>query len=127
MALCSSGKVPYAYLRMYQLIEAIFWKIVSNERSRQTPGIARSTRIEADEAVQPLALQMMDGEAGDRELRDTCCARLGRLSAAIAVATRLRCRLLQFPEHPDEGRAQAYDDTQEHQCQSRGCEHVQHP
>jgi hypothetical protein len=51
---------------MYQLIYAIYRKIVSNERSRQTPGIARSTCIEADEAVQPLALKETARVAGKR-------------------------------------------------------------
>jgi hypothetical protein len=49
------------------------------------------------------------------------------LSDAIAVAMRLGDRLLDFPEHPDDGRSQTDHDTQEHQRQSRGCEHVQHP
>jgi hypothetical protein len=50
-----------------------------------------------------------------------------RLSDAITVAMRLGYRLLDFPEHPDDGRSQTDHDTQEHQRQSRGCEHVQHP
>jgi hypothetical protein len=35
--------------------------------------------------------------------------------------------LLDLPEHPDKGYAQAYDDTQKHQRQARGCEHGEHP
>ena len=36
-------------------------------------------------------------------------------------------RLLDFPEYPDDGRSQTDNDTQEHERQSRDCEHVQHP
>jgi hypothetical protein len=46
----------------------------------------------------------------------------GRLSESIAVATRFG-HLLDFPEHPDKGNAEADDDAQKQQCQAGGCEH----
>jgi hypothetical protein len=49
------------------------------------------------------------------------------LSDAIALAIRLGRLLLDFPEHPDEGRTQTDHDNQKQQRQCRGCEHVQHP
>jgi len=48
------------------------------------------------------------------------------LAEAIAVAARLRRRLLDFPNHPYEGDAQADDDAQKQQCQIGGCEHTEH-
>jgi len=36
-------------------------------------------------------------------------------------------RLFDLPEHPDESCTQSNHDNQEHQCQRRRCEHVQHP
>ena len=48
------------------------------------------------------------------------------LSEAIAVAMRFG-HLLDFPEQPHKGRAQADDDAQKQQRQARGCEHVDHP
>jgi len=54
------------------------------------------------------------------------------LSEAIAVAARpghLRLglgQLFDFPEHPHEGDAEADDNPQKQQCQTRGCEHGEH-
>jgi hypothetical protein len=48
------------------------------------------------------------------------------LSDAVAVTLRFG-DLLDLPEHPDKGYAQADDDTQKHQRQARGCEHGEHP
>jgi hypothetical protein len=50
----------------------------------------------------------------------------GDLTEAIAVTMRFGC-LLDLPEHPYEGRAQADDDAQKQQRQTRGCEHGEHP
>ena len=47
------------------------------------------------------------------------------LPDAIAVALRFG-PLLDFPEHPDEGRPQADDDPQKQQRQPRDCEHGEH-
>ena len=51
---------------------------------------------------------------------------LSQLAKATAVAMRLRRCPLDLPEHPNEGGSQADDDTQEHQRQGWGCEHVEH-
>jgi hypothetical protein len=48
------------------------------------------------------------------------------LSEAIAVTMRFG-HLLDLPEHPHKGYAQADDDAQEQQRQGRGCEHGEHP
>ena len=50
----------------------------------------------------------------------------GWLSESITVATRFG-RLLDFPEHPHKGNAEADDDAQKQQCQAGGCEHGGHP
>ena len=50
----------------------------------------------------------------------------GALAEAIAVAARPGRRLLDFPNHPYEGDAQADDDAQKQQCQIGGCEHAEH-
>ena len=49
-----------------------------------------------------------------------------RLSESIAVATPFG-HLLDFPEHPHEGNAEADDDAQKQQRQAGGCEHGEHP
>jgi hypothetical protein len=52
---------------------------------------------------------------------------IGMLSSdAVAVTVRLG-DLLEFPEHPDKGNAEADDDAQKHQGQARSCEHGEHP
>src|SRR5258708_9921636 len=50
----------------------------------------------------------------------------GWLSESITVATRFG-HLLDFPEHPHKGNAEAEDDAQKQQCQAGGCEHGGHP
>jgi hypothetical protein len=50
----------------------------------------------------------------------------GGLTEAIAVTMRFGC-LLDLPQYPNEGRAQADDDAQKQQRQTRGCEHGEHP
>jgi hypothetical protein len=45
---------------------------------------------------------------------------------SIAVAARFGYSL-DFPEHPDNGNAEADDDAQEQQRQAGGCEHGDHP
>jgi hypothetical protein len=93
MALCSCGKIPCCHLRMYQLIYAIYPKIVINGHSRDQAsrsardgakahdavetayptrphlrhGWTSDARIEADEAVQPLALKETADVAGKRK------------------------------------------------------------
>jgi hypothetical protein len=51
---------------------------------------------------------------------------VGWLSESITVATRFG-QLLDFPEHPHKGNAEADDDAQKQQRQSGGCEHGGHP
>jgi hypothetical protein len=48
------------------------------------------------------------------------------LSEAIAVATRFG-HLLDFPEHPHKGNAEADDNTQKQQREAGGCKHGEHP
>ena len=49
----------------------------------------------------------------------------GWLSQSIAVAARFG-HLLDFPEHPHKGNAEADDDAQKQQRQAGGCEHGSH-
>ncbi|MDE5452443.1 hypothetical protein GWE18_06060 [Bradyrhizobium sp. CSA112] len=68
-----------------------------------------------------------------RQIVGPLCAVSGRLSETIARAMRSRHPmrlghpLFKLPEHPDESCSQSNHDNQEHQCQRRRCEHVQHP
>ena len=50
----------------------------------------------------------------------------GWLSESITVATRFG-HLLDFPEHPHKGNAEADDDAQKQQRQAGGCEHGGYP
>jgi hypothetical protein len=52
---------------------------------------------------------------------------IGELLSDAAAVTMRFGDLLDLPEHPDKGNAEADDDAQKHQRQAGGCEHGEHP